>query len=336
MQKGRIALALLLCLTLVGCADARQAREAVPEEKRLVVYTSHKADVYPAIIEEFERRTGIWVQVETGGTNELLARIAREDGTACADLMFGGGVESLQAYQDYFLPYDGEALARVDASYRPSGNFAPFSTLPLVLIYQPRLVEAPPTGWADLLSPRWRGQIAFADPAVSGSSYTALATMLQCLPGEKEALIAAFVDNLDGRMLSGSGEVVGAVAAGRYLLGVTLEETARKAIAAGADVAMAYPEEGTSAVPDGIAQMKGAEHLAVEHRTSNDNHTTLHMRVDGVPVDLLAVPVFLHLLAKQDLHGIGLMGRGHHQQVVVDVDLRLCQRHDHAVAAPDA
>ncbi len=260
MQKGRIALALLLCLTLAGCADARQAREAVPEEKRLVVYTSHKADVYPAIIEEFERRTGIWVQVETGGTNELLARIAREDGTAGADLMFGGGVESLQAYQDYFLSYDGEALARVDASYRPSGNFAPFSSLPLVLIYQPRLVETPPTGWADLLSPRWRGQIAFADPAVSGSSYTALATMLQCLPGEKEALIAAFVDNLDGRMLSGSGEVVGAVAAGQYLLGVTLEETARKAIAAGADVAMAYPEEGTSAVPDGVALLRGAKH----------------------------------------------------------------------------
>ena len=84
------------------------------------------------------------------------------------------------------------------------------------------------------------------------------------------------------------------------------------------------------------AQMKGTEHLAVEHRTGNDDHTTLHMRVDGVPVDLLAVPVFLHLLAKQDLHGIGLMGRGHHQQVIVDVDLRLCQRHDHTVAAPDA
>ena len=85
-----------------------------------------------------------------------------------------------------------------------------------------------------------------------------------------------------------------------------------------------------------IAQMKGAEHLAVEHRTGHDDHTTLHMRVDGVPVDLLAVPVFLHLLAKQDLHGVGLMRRGHHQQVVVDVDLRLCQWHDHAVAAPDA
>ena len=84
MQKGRIALALLLCLTLVGCADARQAREAVPEEQRLVVYTSHRADVYPALSEEYE----------------LLARIAREDGTAGADLMFGGGVESLQAYQD--------------------------------------------------------------------------------------------------------------------------------------------------------------------------------------------------------------------------------------------
>ena len=261
-MKKKCALLLLCCLALTGCAAAPQGGPAaeIPEEKRLILYTSHKTEVYLPIVQEFERRTGIWIQVETGGTNELLARIAREDGAAGADLMFGGGVESLRAYQDYFLPYTGEALTGVDAAYQPTGKWAPFSSLPLVLIYQPKLVKAPPSGWADLLSGRWKGQIAFADPTVSGSSYTALATILQTLPGEDAALISALAENLAGRMLNGSGEVTGAVASGRYLVGVTLEETARKAIAGGADLAMIYPEEGTSAVPDGVALLQGGKH----------------------------------------------------------------------------
>ena len=60
---------------------------------------------------------------------------------------------------------------------------------------------------------------------VSGSSYTALATMLAALPGDDAEILSAFSRNLDGRLLGGSGEVVGAVARGDFLVGVTLEET---------------------------------------------------------------------------------------------------------------
>ena len=43
-------------------------------------------------------------------------------------------------------------------------------------------------------------------------------------------------------------------------MGVTLEETALKRQAQGADIAIVYPEEGTSAVPDGSALIAGAPH----------------------------------------------------------------------------
>ena len=69
---------------------------------RLTVYTSHKEEVYQPIIEEFERRTGVWVRVVSGGTTELLERIAAESDAPAADVMFGGGVESLWAYEAYF------------------------------------------------------------------------------------------------------------------------------------------------------------------------------------------------------------------------------------------
>ena len=42
--------------------------------------------------------------------------------------------------------------------------------------------------------------------------------------------------------------------------GVTLEENARKAIADGLDVAIVYPAEGTSVLPDGAAIVRGCAH----------------------------------------------------------------------------
>ena len=76
-----LALGLAAVLLLSGCgagADSSGSSFAPAEEDRLVVYTSHKEEVWWPIVREFEERTGIWVDVVTGGTNELLSRIAQE------------------------------------------------------------------------------------------------------------------------------------------------------------------------------------------------------------------------------------------------------------------
>lgn len=84
--------------------------------------------------------------------------------------------------------------------------------------------------------------------------------MIQALTGEPADLIDAFVENLDGCILDSSGLVTGAVAEGSCYIGVTMEETAMKAIKAGYDIAMVYPREGTSDLPDGAAVVKGCAH----------------------------------------------------------------------------
>jgi len=66
--------------------------------------------------------------------------------------------------------------------------------------------------------------------------------------------------NLDGRIIADSGGVVPDVADGSCYVGVTLEENARKAIADGLDVAIVYPAEGTSVLPDGAAIVRGCAH----------------------------------------------------------------------------
>ena len=263
MKKMLAAVLALTALFAAGCGragDADGSSFAPPEERRLVIYTSHKEEVYQPLIREFEQRTGIWVELETGGTTELLEKIS-QGGTDC-DLMLGGGADSLSAYSRCFSPYRSKYEDSVRPEHRSAdGSYSPFSALPVVLIYNTKLVRMnPPAGWKSLLDGAWRGRIAFADPAVSGSSYTGLCTLLQALPGDREELLKEFAANLKGRLLSSSGEVVGAVAEGSCYIGVTLEETALKGIAEGLDIAIIYPEEGTSALADGAAVVAGCAH----------------------------------------------------------------------------
>ena len=191
MKKQFAALLLAAVCVLSGCAGktAGVPPVAAPaEDERLVIYTSHKEEVWRPIVREFEERTGIWVDVVTGGSNELLERIKWEADAPGADVMFGGVVESLESYAEYFSPYVCAEHDKLAQTYCGEDNcWTPFSALPVVLIYNPKLVAPGElTGWESLLSEEFRGKIAFADPAVSGSCYTALVTMLCALDAPRE------------------------------------------------------------------------------------------------------------------------------------------------------
>lgn len=120
MKRFLVFIMLLLILPMTAWAD-------IPDESmRLTVYTSHKEEVYQPIIEEFERRTGVWVRVVSGGTTELLERIAAESDAPAADVMFGGGVESAWAYEAYFADCAaprGEMLEDCDLKITDSLRF---------------------------------------------------------------------------------------------------------------------------------------------------------------------------------------------------------------------
>ena len=265
-KRGYLAIWAAAALLLTGCAagggTAEESALAPAEEDRLVVYTSHKEEVWWPIVREFEERTGIWVDVVTGGTNELLSRIAQEAEAPAADVMFGGGVDSLEVYGDCFEPYVCVQQEAIAERYRSEdGLWTPFSALPVVLIYNTKLLSAEEvTSWRDLLLPQLRGKIAFADPGVSGSCFTGLATLLQAVGGSQDDALRQFAYNLDGRELASSGNILTAVSDGSCWVGVTLEESAWKRVTAGDSIAVVYPQDGTSAVPDGSALIRGAAH----------------------------------------------------------------------------
>ena len=278
-EKRKDILLLFLCISVFallfsscGRRTEGEVLKAPAEDKRLLIYTSHKEELWKPIVKEFEERTGIWVEVVSGGTNLLLEEIAEKKGEVDADLFFGGGVESLNAFSDYFIPYEAKGIEEVDPQFRSATDvWTPFSALPVVLIYNEKLLSPEELGsWKDVLAPKYKGKIAMANPAYSASAFTGLLSFEKAVQeetdstedsdGDKE-ILPRIAKQLDGKEYTDSGEVPEAVADGSKLVGITLEETALKYMAKGENIGIVYPKEGTTVVPDAGAILKGAKHL---------------------------------------------------------------------------
>ena len=278
-EKRKDILLLFLCISvfallLSSCGRRTEVEvlKAPAEDKRLLIYTSHKEELWKPIVKEVEERTGIWVEVVSGGTNLLLEEIAEKKGEVDADLFFGGGVESLNAFSDYFIPYEAKGIEEVDPQFRSATDvWTPFSALPVVLIYNEKLLSPEELGsWKDVLAPKYKGKIAMANPAYSASAFTGLLSFEKAVQeetdstedsdGDKE-ILPHIAKQLDGKEYTDSGEVPEAVADGSKLVGITLEETALKYMAKGENIGIVYPKEGTTVVPDAGAILKGAKHL---------------------------------------------------------------------------
>ena len=254
----RIFPLLLILLLLCGCGGNRDA--AAPEDAdRLVIFTARSTAVYDDAVREFERRTGIWVEVHTADDAlPLLEQISA--GQRC-DLLLGVTPDCLSACGELFAPYAPEAAADIPGAYRDSEDrWTPFSLLPVVLIYNDQLVQRNvPDSWSSLTSSAWRGRIACPDPTVSAIGCTALEAMTQALDGEAEQVLADFVRCV-GDVLPTAEDVVTAVADGRCYVGVTTEDLAMQAAASGLSVTVIYPREGSVVQPDCAAIIADCAH----------------------------------------------------------------------------
>ena len=284
--KTRFLRALLVFLIfpflLLSCQ--RQTEAPAPSVlRRLTVYSPHPSDMTDFVVKEFRQRTGIVVTVVSGGTGELLEHLQRdakgpnEDPTPGADVLWGGGVESLDTDKDLFEPYVSSEDSAIPGIFKdPQHRWTGFSVIPMTIIYNSRLVSSSqaPQSWSDLVRPLFRGRLAFADPVKSGSAYTALVTILRAESVQRSPTISpigsaeawSFIDQLalalGKKTLDQSEGVYRGVAAGEYFAGISFETAALTLIKGGSDIALVYPKEGTSALPDGVALVLGAPHEA--------------------------------------------------------------------------
>lgn len=248
----RIFSLLLFAAVLSGCAGEPPDAQPPAESSRLTVCTCLPEEVYAPLVLEFEDRTGIWTEVETGTAPELLDRCA--DGRC--DVLWGCEADLLESAAGDFLPVTGAGVA-LDPMCPASDTFAPVGLRSLVLVYNSRLIRQNfPTGLHSLLEKAWQGQIAFADPENSDFSRTALAVLRQEMG---EEALSRFAANLS-TLLPDTRSVIESVADGSFCLALVPEDAALRAVAEGASLTVVYPSEGVYRIAQSAAVPASAPH----------------------------------------------------------------------------
>lgn len=278
-----------------GCAGAGAAESAgVQADEELVVYCPHPPGLIDPIVSEFENRTGIHVQVCTGGTGELLRQVAQGQEPGC-DIFWGGSLTTVRSRQELFEPYISVNEPVVQAEFKNvEGSLTRFTDMPSVLMVNTNLLgDIVVEGYEDLLNPELKGEIAMCSPSSSSSAWEHLINMLYAMGnGDPEAgwdYVEDFVGNLDGKLLDSSSEVYRGVAEGRFTVGLTFEEGAAHYVADGEPVRIVYMEEGVISRPDVVCIAREARHRKeaetfVDFVTGRDAQTVIAAELDRRPV----------------------------------------------------
>ncbi len=127
------------CLLALASCD-RSIRPALSMEPELVIFSSHPDEIIATVTDEFRERSGLRVRVVADGTGALLKRISSGEK---ADVLWGGGAESLAANVDLFEPYLSPESAAILPSLREEGGrWTGFTVLPMVILVNAKLLAA--------------------------------------------------------------------------------------------------------------------------------------------------------------------------------------------------
>lgn len=248
--------ALLLALIMVLAASAMA-------EGSLVLYYSHASDWSDPIIQAFAEKYDVQVEMVGLGTGELISRMQAEKANPQGDILWGGVAESYIPIADLLESYKSTEVDALQAGAYDAEEYKwhAFDIEPMVMIYSTALVDEAdaPTSWADLLDEKWVGQIASADPLKSSSAFGVTMGIVAAYGYEEGGyeFLEKFVPQLDGKVLSSSSGTFKGVSDKEYAIGLTYEEAAMKYIAAGSEMAIVYPTEGTNLVYSPVAIIAG-------------------------------------------------------------------------------
>jgi iron(III) transport system substrate-binding protein len=233
---------------------------ATAQDGRVSVYTAHKAEIVERLIPEFEKATGLKADIVKAGSGDIINRVRAESANPQADVIWSIGAELLEANSDLLEPYEPEGSDMIDPAFKSDSAWIPYTGILTVVMVNTNELQPEdyPKTWLDLADDRFEEQISSARADSSGSAYIQLATILK-IYGTDEAGWDKYADIFDNFALSeSSGAVPRFVNDGEASVGITLEDNAYLYVKGGGPVAIVYPEDGTSALADGMALVKGA------------------------------------------------------------------------------
>jgi len=265
-------LAALLAVAPTG-SSACGSSEPTPNEDRVVTaYVSTDRVFSEPVLREYERRSGVKVNAvydteetkSTGLANRLIAEKPRPQ----ADVFWSNEpVRTLVLKgRGVLAPYRSPGAEGIPAVLvDPDGYWTGFSARMRVIAYNTQLVaaDAAPRSIFDLVDPKWKGQVAMADPRFGSTSFHVAA--LYALAGDDK--MDEFFRQLKAnavRIVDGNSVVRDLVARGDVKVGLTDTDDVNVAIENGQPVAMVLPDKdglGVPVMPNMVSLIAGAPHL---------------------------------------------------------------------------
>ena len=259
------------CAGLAGVIACRSPEPSAGREPAVTVYVSTDRVFSEPVLRAFEQRTGVRMNAvydteetkSTGLANRLLAERER----AQADVFWSNEpVRTLVLKSRGVLaPYTSPSAADIPQTFKdPDGYWTAFSARVRVIAYNTNVVREAeaPTSVLDLADPKWRGQVAIADPRFGSTSFHVAA--LYVMLGDEKA--DEFFKRLKAnalRIVAGNSVVRDMVVKGEVKAGLTDTDDVNVALEGGAPIAMVMPDKdgmGVPMMPNMVSMVAGAPH----------------------------------------------------------------------------
>ena len=270
MYGKRIGIVLVLALALaLPFAFGEGAKEVTSTEVNILM--TPQEEWCQGMKQEFEAKYNITVNYVRMSSGEGLARIRAEKDNPQFDLWWGGPIDSFVAAKQEGLleAYDSPSYKNLldPVKYKDAENYwvgiyvgtLGFCTNKDWLAANPK--SKAPASWDDLLKPEFKGQILVAHPSTSGTSYTALATVLQ-IRGEEKGwqYLKAYASQIHQFTKSGAAPAK-FVGQGEAAVGVVFSHDIVNEIDNNKlPLVLTFPKEGTGYEIGGMAILKGGKH----------------------------------------------------------------------------
>src|ERR687897_274510 len=264
-------LGMFTAVAIVAVVACRSPEPAGNAERTVTVYVSTDRVFSEPVLREYERRSGVKVNAvydteetkSTGLANRLLAEKPRPQ----ADVFWSNEpVRTLVLKsRDVLGPYKSPSAEGIPAALvDPDGYWTGFSARIRVIAYNTKLVKAEeaPQSVFDLADPRWKAQVAMADPRFGSTSFHVAALYAAAGDQKMDDFFRQLKAN-DVRVVDGNSVVRDLVARGEVKVGLTDTDDVNVAIENGQPVAMVLPDKaglGVPVMPNMVSLIANAPH----------------------------------------------------------------------------
>ena len=240
----------LFALFILACSNSNS-------EQIVNMYSQRHYDVDQVQYDNFEKKTGIKVNVIKANADELIQRMKNEGENSPADLFITVDVGKLWQASDMNLlqKYNDESLTDgiTESLTDPNGFWVPVTYRSRILVYSnERVQESDLSTYEDLANEKWKGKLLVRS---SSNSYNqALLSSLVANLGEEatqnwtEAVVSNFARDPKGN----DRDQVKAIAAGQgdiaivnsYYIGLLLSSENEEEVNAGKSISVFFPNQG--------------------------------------------------------------------------------------------